>query len=217
MSDLIVDSLIFDMDGTLWDAVETYVLGWNQFFAENNINKKLDAQFLESYMGVEEKIFLKLIFPELSDEELTRLYRNEIVPYLYKAVDQYGGILFPGVKEGLEKLSEKYPLFIVSNCPEKLIVHFMDRVNISHLVTDSMAYGQNYQSKNENIKLLVDKYGLRRPVYIGDTDSDRVQSEKAGVPFVFVDYGFGSCNKFFKRFSDFDSLLGHFINYDYSK
>ncbi|HEX3385818.1 MAG TPA: hypothetical protein VHS53_11545 [Mucilaginibacter sp.] len=28
------DSLIFDMDGTLWDAVDTYAASWNIVFAE---------------------------------------------------------------------------------------------------------------------------------------------------------------------------------------
>ncbi len=31
------DSLIFDMDGTLWDAVDTYAHSWNVVFSEMGI------------------------------------------------------------------------------------------------------------------------------------------------------------------------------------
>jgi len=32
------DSLIFDMDGTLWDAVDTYAASWNLVFNELGID-----------------------------------------------------------------------------------------------------------------------------------------------------------------------------------
>ena len=45
--------------------------------------------------------------------------------------------------------------------------------------------------KADNIKELVKRNGLKNPVYIGDTEGDRIACEEAGVPFVHAAYGFG--------------------------
>jgi len=51
----IIDSIFFDMDGTLWDGVETYANGFNDFFEASNINRRLTANDLYAYMGLEEE------------------------------------------------------------------------------------------------------------------------------------------------------------------
>ena len=43
-----------------------------------------------------------------------------------------------------------------------------------------------------NIKLVVERNHLRRPVYVGDTIIDSDAAEKAGVPFLHAGYGFGT-------------------------
>ena len=45
------DSLIFDMDGTLWDAVDTYAESWNMVFKKLNIDKVMVAKQLLERVG----------------------------------------------------------------------------------------------------------------------------------------------------------------------
>ncbi|MBP5792253.1 MAG: HAD family hydrolase, partial [Spirochaetaceae bacterium] len=45
--------------------------------------------------------------------------------------------------------------------------------------------------KDENIKLIVKRNGLKSPVYVGDTQGDADACAKAGVPIVYASYGFG--------------------------
>ncbi|WP_369124785.1 HAD family hydrolase, partial [Mucilaginibacter sp. 10I4] len=45
------DSLIFDMDGTLWDAVDTYAHSWNVVFAELGIDKTITRDVLAGMVG----------------------------------------------------------------------------------------------------------------------------------------------------------------------
>ena len=56
-------------------------------------------------------------------------------------------------------------------------------------------YGTKGQSKAENIKDIVKDHQLKAPVYIGDTMGDYLLAAKAGVPFIFADYGFGKVDK----------------------
>ena len=113
--------------------------------------------------------------------------------------------------EGLEKLSEKYPLFLLSNCEEGGLVNFMKHTRTTHLFTDYMEHGQNLKPKSFNLRLLKERNQLTRPVYIGDTDGDSKACIDAGVPFVFMTYGFGKTDNYELKFDSFSQLTDYFL------
>lgn len=204
------DSIIFDMDGTLWDAVDTYVASWNEGFIVENIKKVISRKDIDYMMGWEKHKALNHMLPDLNDDDQEKVYKtvNEIRSQL---IPKMGGILYPGVKEGLSELSKKYKLFIVSNCPAKVINQFMDWAEISHLITDHMAFGINSMPKHHNIKIIIEKHSLKSPIYVGDTNLDALESRKAGVPFVFVEYGFGNTEDYSMKYSNFIDFTNHFL------
>jgi phosphoglycolate phosphatase len=205
------DSIIFDMDGTLWDAVDTYAGSWNMAFKERNIDKIIPREELAKMVGWEGKKVLEAIMPDYDEETRQAIYarvnelRRELLP-------KNGGILYEGVKDGLEQLAGKYKLFIVSNCAVGVIRLFMDWAGINEHIIDEIAYGTNYMPKNHNIKLLIERHNLKNPVYVGDTDGDAEQSRLAGIPFVFVSYGFGETDNHDLRFESFIEFTKYFMN-----
>ena len=205
-----MDALIFDMDGTLWDGVETYAQGFNDFFKSKKINRKLTKDDIKGYMGLEEDKFLEATIPEFSYKGRKDAYK-QIIDFQYKRIELEGGILYEGVKQGLSKLSEKYKLFIVSNCPEFTIDYFIKWAKIENIITDSLAHGKNYKPKHQNIQFLMEKYGLKNSYYVGDTDSDSKQSNLVPLPFAFVDYGFGTTKNYSLKFSSFTQLTDYFL------
>jgi phosphoglycolate phosphatase len=204
------DSLIFDLDGTLWDAVQTYADAWNLHFKQNRIERETSKEELNGLMGMEEAEFLEIMLPNFSRKERKQHYMK-IVDIQYELISSQGGQIYAGVQEGLELLSKKYTLFIVSNCPKHTIEHFMQFAGIESLIRDSIAHGQNHKSKHENIRELIDRHVLRKALYIGDTDGDRIQSEKAAVPFIFMEYGFGQASDYFQSFDSFSSFVYHYM------
>ncbi|MFQ9344755.1 MAG: HAD family hydrolase [Coprococcus sp.] len=46
-------------------------------------------------------------------------------------------------------------------------------------------------SKNESIRLLMERNHLQDVVYVGDTSGDFDACQKADVPFIYASYGFG--------------------------
>ncbi len=204
------DSLIFDMDGTLWDAVDTYTESWNLVFKELDIDITVKREELAKMVGWEGKKVISVIMPDFDDERRQMIYatvsekRRTLIP-------KNGGILYDGVKVGLHQLAQKYPLFILSNCAQGIIRLFIDWAGIDEHITDEFAYGVNFMPKQHNIKLLMEKHGLKNPVYIGDTAGDGEESRKAGVPFAFVTYGFGTTDDYDVKFDDFGSLTEYFI------
>ena len=204
------DSIIFDMDGTLWDAVDTYAESWNVVFRELGIDKTIYRDELAKMVGWEGKKVWKAIMPDYDEQTQQDIYAkvNEVRKVL---LPQKGGLLYPGVKDGLKELAKKYKLFIVSNCAKGIIRLFIDWAGIDEHIIDEIAYGTNYMPKHHNIQLLIDRHQLKNPVYVGDTEGDGEQSRLAGIPFVFVSYGFGATDDHDIRFDNFTGFTEYFM------
>src|ERR1700744_1154399 len=204
------DSLIFDMDGTLWDAVDTYAQSWNIVFREMGIDKVIKREEQVKMIGWEGRKVISHVMPDFSEEKRQAIYaivnerRRMLLP-------QTGGVLYDGVKEGLKMLAEKYPVFIVSNCAKGIIRLFIDWAGINEHIIDEIAYGTNYMPKHHNIQLLIERHKLQSPVYVGDTEGDGEQSRLAGIPFVFVSYGFGETDDHDLRFDSFNDFTAYFM------
>jgi phosphoglycolate phosphatase len=204
------DSLIFDMDGTLWDAVDTYAQSWNNVFREMGIDIVVERDNLARMVGWEGKKVIKELMPDFDDEKRQHIYAT-VNAGRHSLIATMGGTLYDGVREGLQALSTKYDLFILSNCAKGIIRSFIDWAGIDEHIKDEFAYGVNYMPKNHNIKLLAEKHGLKSPVYIGDTLGDGEQSRIAGIPFVFVSYGFGETDDYDLKFDNFRDLTDYFM------
>lgn len=205
------DSLIFDMDGTLWDAVDTYVIAWNNALRAKGYAHEVTREDLLSLMGKEVLKILANLFPDASPHVLQLLAEEVDIQYK-KLMPHMKPIIFPGVQSGLEKLSEKYKLFMLSNCEKDSLPNFMRHTKTTHLFIDYMEHGMNFQPKSVNLQLLKAKHDLQTPVYIGDTDHDSAQCRIARVPFVFVTYGFGKTDCYTLKFDSFDELTTYFLN-----
>ena len=205
------DSLIFDMDGTLWDNVDTYVISWNIALQKTGHNKQLKRDDILGLMGKEAEVMLKTLLPDESKAQHNALFEKITAAY-QSLVPTMNPSIYTGVNEGLEKLSAKYKLFMLSNCEKDGLVNFMNHTKTRHLFTDYMEHGMNLKPKSYNLKLLIDKHNLNNPFYVGDTDSDSKSSQLAGVPFVYLTYGFGTTDNYYLKFDSFPDLTDYFLN-----
>ncbi len=205
------DSIIFDMDGTLWNPMELYLQAWNNGLKDSGVNKLLTAEEIKPLMGVEYKKVLDTILPGYSQQKQQEVHLN-IERHRRDLIGKGLGELYPGVFDGLKILADRYKLFILSNCPAGLIRLFMDWAQINEFITDEMAYGVNNMPKSHNMKLLIDKYNLQNPVYVGDTDGDRIQTEMAGLPFIFFSFGFGKAERFYKSYNSFEEFTKYYLS-----
>ena len=188
-----VDALIFDMDGTLWDATESYAKVWNETCAHFGISTHFVGNDLKRFMGMGlDEIMSHLLGENTSVDTQQFLHllfvkENEMMPSL-------GGELFPGVKEGLETLATRYRLFMLSNCSARGLYNFTAFTETTHLFEGLLSQGERSASKSENLRHMIEKYCLKSPIYVGDTQDDANQAHQAGVPFYYAAYGFGRCN-----------------------
>jgi predicted phosphatase of HAD hydrolase superfamily protein len=203
------DALCFDMDGTLWDAVDSYCEIWNRCFRKVGMDRVVARQELIACMGLNLHEILRRLcggvpMPD-ADAFLSDIEREEI-----RLMPVLGGKPYPGVAEGLERLSKKYKILLLSNCGENGLENLMNFLGIRALVTEAVTYGATHRDKNENLTALAEKYSLRQLVYVGDTEGDCRQTHIAGMPFVFASYGFGHCGNADMTVGSFEELVETF-------
>ena len=198
------------MDGTLWDATASYAKIWNVTSAEHGIDLHLTRDDLLPLMGKSIGDILHELMGDCTINEaafLESLMANE-----HAMMPQLGGVLFPGVKEGLERLKEHYRLFMLSNCSSRGLVNFTAYTGTTHLFDGLLTQGERPVAKSENLKYMKERYSLESPAYVGDTQSDYDNATAANVPFVFASYGFGHCENPRWTCADFDELVNLFLD-----
>lgn len=207
MVDNTVDSIIFDLDGTMWDSTEQIVDTWNNIRVKyKEIRDKITIEDLKGVMGLQIKDIGEKFFPYLNKEK-----QAEILKYCCesecKYLSEYGGTLYDNLEETLEKLCQTYKLFIVSNCQHGYIEAFLHAHNLEKYFIDFEHPGRTGLSKGENIKLIMERNKLQKPIYVGDTDGDCKAAKFAGIPFVYARYGFGDVEKYDYEIDSLNQIL----------
>lgn len=202
-----VDSLIFDLDGTLWDSSDGIVATW-ALVLENypEIHKKVTAEELASNFGLPLDQIARNMFPDQTEELRTRLMA-ECCEKENDYLAEHGGTLYPKLKEALFELSSKIPLFIVSNCQDGYIQSFYSGHDTEKYFKDCECIGVTGKSKGENIRLVIERNGLKAPAYVGDTQGDADAAAQAGIPFIYASYGFGQVKEYDAEILSFEDIL----------
>ena len=204
------DSLILDIDGTLWNTTEVVAKAWNAQIKEHFPNlKTVTADILKTQFGKPMNIIADNLFPSLSQEQKDELLKLCCIGEQKELEENKEKLTYPNVVKTIKKLSKKIPVFIVSNCQTGYIELVMKKNKIEKYITDYECFGDTRLGKDENIALVVKRINLQKPAYVGDTQGDYEACKKAGVPFIWASYGFGKpeSEDYFAKISDFSELL----------
>ena len=201
-----MDSIIFDVDGTLWDSTESVAASWNKAIREHSsLNLTLEPVSLSRVFGKTMTEIADTLFPSLSADERMKLLEvcfDEENRYL----EDHPGILYPDVARTLKKLASRYPLYIVSNCQCGYIEDSEIARGLGPYIKDHLCFGETQVPKGETIRKLIVKNRLQSPVYVGDTQGDADSCKTAGIPFIFAEYGFGDVPDARMRIQTFSDL-----------
>lgn len=199
------DGLLFDLDGTLWDSVDAICISWRRVLERRapELAGLMTRENVTSCMGMLLPDIVKKVLPDLPPEQVQPVLK-ELLEEENAYVAVHGGVLYPQVPETLELLARDYPLCIVSNCQAGYIEAFFQAHGLEQYFTDYENPGRTGKAKADNIALVVERNGMKHPLYIGDTQGDYNAASAAGVPFLHAAYGFGSIDRevpFVEQFS----------------
>src|SRR5580704_11795173 len=110
----VADSLLFDLDGTLWDSTRTVALARNRALQRLGIRGyHVTPEDVAKTVGLPVDEIYRRSFPDLPPEQVVQV-RTATRDEIARLLPTEGAVLYPGVKEGLSRLQARYPLFIVS-------------------------------------------------------------------------------------------------------
>ena len=191
-----MDSIIFDVDGTLWDSTGEVADAWVIVAKECGAPyEHITGERLHKEFGKTMEAIGISLFPEYPAEEAVRIIRRACdIENEWLAV--HHAALYDGVLNTLKTLSAKMPLFIVSNCQGGYIEVMKETTGLTPYITDHLCPDDTGHAKASNIRAIVEKHNLKSPIYVGDTQGDLNASREAGVKFVFASYGFGQVDSY---------------------
>ena len=202
------ESLIFDIDGTLWDSRQLVAEGYNiQLEKEGLQHLFVTAEDLRPLFGK--------VMTEIADAILASIDPSERYDLMERCMKTENDYLFanecrigyPKVKETLAELAKKYRLFIVSNSqcgyPELCI----EKLGLTDYIEGHMCFGDTGTSKGKTIRTLMEKHSIGSCIYIGDTQGDLEACREAEIPFIFCTYGLGKAESWDAKIDSIDELL----------
>ena len=202
------ESLIFDIDGTLWDSRALVAEGYNiQLKAEGLDHLCVTAEDLKPLFGK--------VMTEIADVILATIPEDRRYDLMERCMDTENKYLeenecrigYPGIRETIAQLSKKYRLFIVSNSQCGYPELCMEKLGLTPYIEGHMCFGDTGTSKGKTIRTLMAKHNIASCAYVGDTQGDYEATVEADVPFIWCTYGFGVPAGYEAKIHRFEDLL----------
>lgn len=189
-----MDSIIFDVDGTLWDSTKVVAVAYNRTIrSETEFDRVVTADELKQLFGKPMDEIFAALLPDLPAERRGEI-SEKCFAQEHMELEKTPGTVYPHLEETLKALSAKYPLYIVSNCQKGYIELFFRKTGFGRYFKGHLCFGETQTSKGQTILRLMREQNLSSPVYVGDTQGDADACKEAHIPFVWAGYGFGQAD-----------------------
>jgi phosphoglycolate phosphatase len=200
-----IDAVMFDIDGTLWNATPASADGWNAGLAGLGIAARVDAAQIAAVAGSPFEICVETLLPGLAarhPELLAMLGDHERL-----SVGRAGGEFYDGALSGVAELARTVDVFLVSNCQDWYMDLFLGFSGLAPVVRDVDCHGRSGLTKGEMVAYLRRRHSFAAPVYVGDTAGDQAAAGAAGVDYVHAAWGFGEADGAAVSAASFAELL----------
>lgn len=197
------NSILFDLDGTLWDTTIEVEKVWNKIAMEYRLN--ISKEQIKNIMGLTKREIIEYLFKGNNKDG------NEFITKCQEKENDYlkenGGHIYKNTIKTIKKLVNKYDLYIVSNCQAGYIEAFIEHYSLQEFFKDFECSGNTGMTKYENINSILKRNNILKAIYVGDTQKDYESAIKNELPFIWAEYGFGNCDKYYKKIKDISELL----------
>ena len=106
-------AVLFDLDGTLWEVVDSTYKSINEVTQRYNL-KKIELETVCGVFGFTRSETAKEFFPYLDIEKAEELLDEASILNI-KNLKENGGNVYPNLENILKEITNNYKIFIVSN------------------------------------------------------------------------------------------------------
>ena len=120
-----IEAIIFDVDGTLWDAADPMAAGWTGVMREHfDPDFYVDGDMIRPILGRTPAELAEALMPKVPPEKGEEIF-HVLSDGALLTISEAATDVFDGFRETLPELAERYRLFIVSNCDAGYIEMFL--------------------------------------------------------------------------------------------
>jgi phosphoglycolate phosphatase-like HAD superfamily hydrolase len=205
-------SLIFDMDGTLFQTDKILELSLEDAFSQlRSLNKWDAATPIDKYreiMGVPLPKVWEALLPNHSNEE-----REQTDAYflerLVENIRSGKGALYPNVKEVFSFLKENNcSIYIASNGLTEYLKAIVSYYHLDNWVTETFSIQQiKSLNKSDLVQSIMQKYGITNAAVVGDRLSDIQAAKDNGLVAIGCNFDFAQENELSQADIVIDDLL----------
>jgi HAD superfamily hydrolase (TIGR01549 family) len=183
-----IDTVVFDVDGTLVDTNYQHTLAWYRAFRDKGIT--LPLWILHRHIGMGGDQFVGAVAGEGVEEkhgdELREAWKQEYTPMLAEVQP------FPYAREVLRDVKDRgLRLVLASSGAKEQVEHYLDLLDARDLADDwtTSADVERTKPAPDLVEVAVGKVDGTRAVMIGDSTWDFVAAGKLDVPSYAVRTG----------------------------
>ena len=204
------ESIIFDVDGTLWDSRALLAEAYNAQLAEEGITGlHVTAQILKPLFGKPMNELADGLFGAIVPAPERYALMDRCIARMDRHMEDHAGphMGYPQLRPTMEALKKNHRLFIVSNGQKGYPQMAANKLGLADLIDGYLSWGDTGKSKGQTILQLMKTHNIESAVYIGDTQGDLEACREAGIDFVFTAFGFGQPESYYAKADRFCDLL----------
>lgn len=180
-----IDTLVFDFDGTLMDTNNVIIQSWQQVYRKYT-GKDGDMDYILGTFGESLEESLRNAFPDIPVEESVNTYRTWHRDNYWDMIE-----LFPGIAEMLKEAKARgYKLGIATSRLEETLYLGLEKYNLKDLFDEIVTVEEVTKHKPDPETILKVLEKLNTPpenaAMIGDSRLDMICAHNAGVKAILV-------------------------------
>lgn len=190
-----LQSIIFDMDGTLFQTDNILELSLQETFDylrnANLWEQETPIELYREIMGVPLPVVWEKLLPEHSHE--IRQQSNDLFhEKLIANINTGNGALYPYTKEIFTYLKDNNcEIYIASNGQKRYLETIVNYYHLDNWVTETFSIEQiQSQNKSDLVRVILNKYNIKNGAVIGDRLSDIKAAQDNGFVSVGCNFDF---------------------------
>ena len=199
-----IDTLIFDFDGTLMDTNNVIIESWQHVY-RTYTGHDGDIDYILATFGEPLEESLENAFPDVPVDETVNTYRTWHHEHYWDMID-----LFPDIKEMLtEAKSRGYRLAIATSRLKETLFLGLDKYNLTDLFDTIVTVEEvvNHKPEPDCLLKVLEKLDVppERAVMVGDSRLDMMCAHNAGVKAILVGWSLTLAGKDINDFPTSDA------------